>query len=229
MAKTSLSLITYELPHRKTQEVLFKILRRGEFTVSLAVVPFKQRPERETRIRHRPDQFSGPGARALARAFNLVCRPIEDWRAFHRSVDYFLICTGTLIEPEFCSAATIINCHPGLVPESRGLDAFKWAIYHGRSLGNTLHVIDEDIDAGRILHQERTSVFEEDDLDTLARRHYEAELDLLAYFDRYLQGGAPFELSVQEPTKRMPTQLEAETIRRFDQYKRHALTLRPFS
>ena len=51
-----------------------------------------------------------------------------------------------LIESEFCSAATIINCHAGLVPESRGLDAFKWAIYHGRPLGNTLHIIDQNIE-----------------------------------------------------------------------------------
>jgi phosphoribosylglycinamide formyltransferase-1 len=223
MAKRSISLITYEIAHRKTQEILFRILRRGGFSVSLTIVPFKPRAERQTRIQHRPDQFSGPPARSLARAFDLPCRPVEDWGSFHRSVEYFLICTGTLMEPEFCAAASIINCHPGLVPESRGLDAFKWAIYHGRSLGNTLHIIDAQIDAGRVLHQEQTPVFEDDDIEVLARRHYEAEIDLLANFDRYLDGGAVFELPPQEPTRRMPPQLEAETVARFGRYKLKAV------
>ena len=109
MAKTSLSLITYEIAHRKTQEVLFRTLRRGTFSVSLTIVPFKPRPERKTRIQHRPNQFVGPSARSLAAAFDLPCRPVEDWRSFHRSIDHFLICTGALIEPDFCAAANIIK------------------------------------------------------------------------------------------------------------------------
>src|SRR5262249_15128007 len=151
----------------------------------------------------------------LARAFGLPCRPVEDWRSFHRSIEYFLICTGTLMEPGFCATATIINCHPGLVPESRGLDAFKWAIYHGRSLGNTLHIIDAQIDAGRAPHQEGTPVLGDDESGVPAGPHYGAELDLLAIFASYLKGGAVFELPPQEPTRRMPAQLEAETIERF--------------
>jgi hypothetical protein len=219
MAKTSVSLITYAIAHRKTQEVLFRLLRRSDFAVSLTIVPFKPRPERSTQIQHRPDQFNGPRADLLAAGFGLAMHRIEEWRSFHRSIDYFLICTGTLMEPEFCAAATIINCHPGLVTESRGLDAFKWAIYHGRSLGNTLHIIDAQIDAGRVLHQERTPVFEDDDIEVLARRHYEAEIDLLANFDRYLDGGAIFGLPPQEPARRMPPQLESEMIERFGRYK----------
>jgi phosphoribosylglycinamide formyltransferase-1 len=220
MAILSVSLITYDIPHRKTQEILFKILRRGDYSVSLTIVPFKRRAERETLIQHRPDQFTGPSAPALASRFDLPIRPIEDWRLFNDTVGHFLICVGSLIEPEFCSAARIINCHPGLLPESRGLDAFKWAIHQGRMLGNTLHIIDEQIDAGQILHQERTPVFTDDDLPTLARRHYETEIELLSQFDNYLSAGSRLDVPPAQPTKRMPLQIEAEAIARFDDYKR---------
>ena len=44
----------------------------------------------------------------------------------------------------------IINFHPGVLPENRGLDNLKWAIYNNLPQGVTTHLIDENIDVEQI-------------------------------------------------------------------------------
>jgi len=214
------SLITYDAPHKKTQDILFRLLRQGRFKITLTLVPFKSRPQRTTAFQHRPAQLVGPDPRTLAKEYQLETFALEDWRAFKQRIDYFLICGAGLIDGSFCTSAQIINCHPGLIPQSRGLDAFKWCIYKGWRLGNTLHRIDGGVDLGTILHHRPTDAFAEDDLAALAMRHYEAEIDLLVNFDRYLVGGTVLSLDQQEPTKRMPAALEPEMMRNFENFKR---------
>jgi hypothetical protein len=215
-----ISLITYDAPHKKTQDVLLRLLRRNRFQISLTLVPFKQRPQRATVFDHRPGQLVGTHPKTLAQEHNLELFALDDWQSFSQMVDYFLICGAGLIDGRLCASAQIINCHPGLIPQSRGLDAFKWCIYKGLRLGNTLHRIDEGVDLGIVLHHQPTDVLEEDDLAKLARRHYDAEIDLLANFDRYLEGGTVLFLEKQEPTKRMPVSLEPEMMRNFENFKR---------
>ena len=214
------SLITYDVPHKKTQDVLFRLIRRSRFEISLTLVPFKPRSERATIFHHRPAQLTGPDPRSLAQKYKLETFVLEGWQSFHQRIDYFLICGAGIIDSRFCSSAKILNCHPGLIPQSRGLDAFKWCIYKGWPLGNTLHRIDDGVDLGIVLHLHRTDIFKEDDLATLAIRHYDAEIDLLVNFDRYLQGGTILSFEIQEPTKRMPVSLESEMLRNFENFKR---------
>lgn len=215
----AVSLITYDRAHAKTQEILLRLLRRPAVKVSLTVAPFVPRPQRTPLFDHRPDQFAGPALQTLASAFGLVLRPIHTWREFHQSVDFFLICAGTLIDEDFSTAVKAVNCHGGLIPQTRGLDAFKWAIALDRPLGNTLHVVDKNIDLGLVLHHQPTPIFMNDDISTLARRHYDAEIDLLANFDRYLDGGTVSQLPTEPPRKRMPRGVETEMIANFAGYK----------
>jgi len=215
-----ISLITYDAPHKKTQDVLSRLLRHNQFDISLTLVPFKQRPGRAIAFVHRPAQLVGPDARSLAKQHNLETFAIAQWESFYLGVDYFLVCGAGLIDPRFCAGAQIINCHPGLIPQSRGRDAFKWCIYKGLQLGNTLHRIDEGVDLGTILHHQPTAVFADDDLAALAARHYEAEIELLASFERYLAGGCVLAFERQEPSKRMRAALEGDMLCNFENFKR---------
>ncbi len=52
----------------------------------------------------------------------------------------------------------IINFHPGVLPENRGLDNLKWAIYNNLPQGVTTHFIDENIDVGREIYKELIKV-----------------------------------------------------------------------
>ena len=71
-----------------------------------------------------------------------------------------------LIHPSVLAAPTIgsFNLHPGPLPEYAGLNVPSWAIYEGaRSHGVTLHWLDDGIDTGPIVWQER---FDVDSTDT---------------------------------------------------------------
>jgi hypothetical protein len=214
-----IALITYDVPHRKTQDVLLRMMWRGCFDLVLIVTPFKTRPTREVLFQHRPAQLIGPSAASLASRFDLDILPIEEWRSFCGNFEFFVVCGSGLIDPEFCQAGRIVNCHPGLIPRCRGLDAFKWAIQDDLPIGNTLHFIDQQVDLGEVYHHQITDVFAEDDLASFADRHYAAEIHLLSHFDCYLQNGRIFELPVGEPRKRMPRDIEVLLTSQFDVYK----------
>ncbi|WP_352878975.1 formyltransferase family protein [Mesorhizobium sp. M0959] len=107
-----------------------------------------------------------------------------------------------------------------LIPAVRGLDVFKWAILTGQPLGNTLHRINAETDAGEILAHMTTPIFMDDSLETLAARHYANEIWMLSHFDRALAGGEKrFGLAASAPMRRMSVAVEAEMIRSFDSYR----------
>jgi len=56
-----------------------------------------------------------------------------------------------------------INVHPSLLPKYRGLSPQHQAIIHGDSIsGVTIHFIEEDVDTGNIIIQERFSIEQSD-------------------------------------------------------------------
>ena len=70
-----------------------------------------------------------------------------------------------VVHPAVVAAPTIgsFNLHPGPLPEYAGLNVPSWAIYEGeRSHGVTLHWMDEGIDSGPIVWQERFSIEPDD-------------------------------------------------------------------
>src|ERR1700730_11339354 len=225
--RSRIALITYDVPHRKTQDVLLRMIWRGCSNVVLVVTPFKARTSREVLFQHRPSQLTGPTPTSLASRIDLNILPIADWRSFRGDLEFFLVCGSGLIDPEFCQAARIVNCHPGLIPQCRGLDAFKWAIHGDLPIGNTLHFIDHQVDLGEVFHHQITDIFPEDDLASFAERHHIAEIHLLSHFDSYLQDGTILDLVMGDPRKRMPRETEALLVQSFDAYKeKHTRDLR---
>ena len=170
-------------------------------------------------FQHRPPQFEGPSPQALAHLSGGTVHPYSQWEALLSDYDYFLVCGSNLIEPDFANCGKVLNVHAGLIPRVRGLDSFKWAILKGLPLGNTLHFIDSEPDAGEVVAHLITPLFCSDDIQTLATRHYENEIWMLRNFDKLLSNGTIIQVGNGEPTKRMPTNTEAEMLRTFDEYK----------
>lgn len=76
------------------------------------------------------------------------------------SVLYDRIIGRSLID----ATATIINCHPGRLPQYRGARPGNWALRNGEDLhGITVHVIDPGIDSGHILGEALFSIWHEVD------------------------------------------------------------------
>ncbi|GAA3798224.1 hypothetical protein GCM10022403_035090 [Streptomyces coacervatus] len=59
---------------------------------------------------------------------------------------------------------TIVNCHPGRLPQYRGARPVNWALRNGEPLhGATLHVIETGIDTGPILGEVAFSIWPDTD------------------------------------------------------------------
>jgi phosphoribosylglycinamide formyltransferase-1 len=83
-----------------------------------------------------------------------------------------------LLSPGFVRAfpGRILNVHPALLPSFTGAGAQRQALEHGVKVsGATVHIVDENLDAGPIVAQEAVAVHEDDTEQTLAARILEAE------------------------------------------------------
>jgi phosphoribosylglycinamide formyltransferase-1 len=215
-----IGILTYDLPHDKTQKVLKGLIAKKFKKIKIIFTPFKKYKKKHLPlIKHRPNQFIGKSARYFAKKFNLETTEISRKNAFS-GLDYVLVCGSGIIEKNFIKKNFIINCHPGLIPQTRGLDSFKWAIFNNFKVGNTLHFIDSKIDQGRIITQKLTKLAKSDTILTFAKRHYLEEINLLINFDFYLQNKNIFKLKKQKSKLRMPKNLEKKIILKFNNRKK---------
>ncbi|MCS7071256.1 MAG: hypothetical protein NZM00_07105, partial [Anaerolinea sp.] len=61
----------------------------------------------------------------------------------------------------------VVNLHPALLPFNRGWHTPTWALLEGTPIGATLHLMDEGIDTGDIIHQRELKPAPSDTADTL--------------------------------------------------------------
>ena len=65
----------------------------------------------------------------------------------------------------------IINIHPSYLPKNKGLNAQKQALDEKASFtGCTVHFVNEEIDSGEIILQEKVKILPEDSVQTLSDR-----------------------------------------------------------
>jgi len=222
LAGKRVGILTYDTPHLKTEQVVCGLLRRGLTDMALFALPFRARPERSVLVAHRPNQFDAAPPSELARAHGLEFTR-WDGGGDLGECDYYLITGAGILSPEAVRGRRIVNAHPGIIPSARGLDAFKWSIHDQIELGVTLHFIDEEVDRGDLISIVRTPVYRTDSIANLARRHYEQEIEMMIDFDAHLAGqgtGQTRDVFPEGPAHmRMPAEVEAEMIARFDAYK----------
>jgi phosphoribosylglycinamide formyltransferase-1 len=219
-ANPSIGILTYDFFHLKTEQIVHQLLRKGFKDITLFALPYTQRPERAVLIPHRPNQTDAITTKELANANDLSFIRY-DGKSELAECDFYLITGAGLLPSNVVRGKQIINAHPGIIPSARGLDSFKWSIYENIPLGITLHYIDEEVDAGQLISIVRTPIYPGDSLMTLARRHYELEIEVLSNFTHYLANSFIEAFPIYDAHRRMPAEIEAEMVRRFDNYKLH--------
>lgn len=94
-----------------------------------------------------------------------------------------------LLSPEFIASwrGRILNIHPSLLPQYKGLDTHKRAILAGEEYaGCSVHVVTEDLDAGPVVAQKKVRILSRDTPESLAERVLEEEHSLYpAALDAY--------------------------------------------
>ena len=115
-------------------------------------------------------------------------------------------------------AGRIVNIHPSLLPDFKGLDTHARALAAGvAEHGASLHFVTADLDGGPVIAQARVPVLPGDDPDTLAARVLELEHPLMVESLRLLCtgrialrdamvefDGAPLQAPLQLAAKRLP-------------------------
>ncbi len=212
-------IITYDANHLKTEQVFRRISGRHDYVFFL--LPYTQRTQRPVLFEHRPDQRGGIATRRLAEEYGVAWELCAQDVDIEPGFDYYLVLGAGILSAGCVSGKRILNCHPGVIPAVRGLDAFKWAVYDGQPLGVTLHFIDEALDAGQIVSIVETPVLPSDSLGDVAARHYETELSLLSDFETHLANPRnPFvDIREGEPKRRMDARTESEMLKRFEVMK----------
>ena len=168
-----IGVLTYNYPHRKTQDLLYMLKLYGQREVTVYATPWVERDNFKPLYQHRPEAhapYPDKVARALGYEFQEIPHPDE--AKGHK----ILIAGAGIITPR----PNVINAHPGYLPYNRGLDALKWAIYDGTPIGVTTYIIGDECDTGELLNQNMTVVLPTDDFYTLAMRHYWLEIKMLA-------------------------------------------------
>lgn len=218
-----IGIITYNNRHLKTEQVLKNLFRVGvdgdQFT--LFALPFVHRSPRKRLFSHRPDQFSGIETSEIAKIYGLPFIECDSDHDILAGCDLYII-TGAGIISEAClQEKQIINCHSGIIPLMRGLDAFKWAIINNKPVGNTLHFINKNIDDGNIITVKQTPLYKDDTLVSFAERHYEEEIKMLSNYKYYLQHPHNDFVGVErsEPYHRMSIAIEQKLEEEFEKYK----------
>ncbi len=209
------AIITYDYPHLKTEQIIHGLQNNNIQIDSIYALPFVPRKAREVLFSHRPPQGLSPQPADIAAKHGIKFVRVKDKESLEIEEDLALVAIGVLIPGAVLEKTKVINCHSGIIPLTKGLDAFKWGILNDNELGVTLHYIDAAIDCGSIIEVKRTPVYKSDTLETLARRHYETELELNINFFKYLDRPCRT-LSTEEmempSNRRMPMETEKELI-----------------
>ena len=215
-----IGIITYDCAHLKTEQLACRYIQNEKISeINLYALPFLPRAERAVVLPHRPDMTHAVPTESLSELSKVNFQKWDGKEDISEFNDLFVIGGAGIIDIAFAKGKPIVNAHPGIIPLTRALDSFKWAIYNNDPVGNTLHLIDNEVDKGDIIQIQYTPVFSSDSLETLARRHYEYEIDMLSnvleVIDSRIMPG-----DIEKPaTMRMKAETEAEMVRRFDDWK----------
>ena len=215
-----IGLITYDYPHLKTEQLLQGLVNMPDINLKIFALPYTGRKERVTLFSHRPNQKEAVAPEVMAEKHKVPYIKCKGDTDIDSSCELYLILGAGILSSQAIAGKKIINCHPGIIPACRGLDAFKWALYNMQPLGVTLHYIDELVDSGEIITIVSTDVYKTDSVMTLAQRHYENEISCMLNFAYHINNpGNPYkDIEASESRMRMPVEKETELVRVFDKY-----------
>jgi phosphoribosylglycinamide formyltransferase-1 len=217
-----LAVLTYDAPHRKTQDLLRRLKELGHTPVEVVATPWKERKRHLPLVAHRPSDPEPVGPEEFARRLGFGFRRSElgglasVLRQF--GPELVLIGGAGILPAEIVESLTVINSHPGWLPDVRGLDALKWAILEELPIGVTVHVAAPEADAGHLIRQAVVPIRACDTFETLAARQYEMEIRMLA--DAVVEFRkspilTPLDSTKSPVRKRMPREKEEQMLQKF--------------
>lgn len=222
-------IFTYQTGHLKTYQMIQKLLVKS-YKISIFAFPFVLRQPKIRKFEERPYQIIPIDLSSYCDSLGIDYYEMPGWERsssefinkLENKPDIYLTVIAKIIPEHFIVNNKILNCHPGLLPDNRGLDAFKWSILRKEPIGISLHIINKHIDAGVVLKTVRIPVLKSDSYETVCERAYSMECDLQASFADYMENDREeniVDLSVPLSTEKIPEAEDRIFDKRFSEYK----------
>lgn len=215
-----IGVITYDHPHRKTQDLLMHLRLRGYSDVRVLAIPWVERRNFVPLFNLKPEPYSYTPDRLCSRlGFDFYKLESVDHIDAQVRDNIILIAGAPILPANLVDSNIVINAHCGYLPKVRGLDALKWAIYYDEPIAVTTHIIDAEIDIGKKIERREVPLYSTDDLYGVAMRQYELEIQMLIDAIDKHGDAEPYGEPTYEPTRRMPHRLELVMKQRFEDRK----------
>ena len=158
----NIDLLTYDCPHRKTSDILFELIVNGYNINRVYAAPLIDLGLKPDIVKMSANACYNIHTAEICAKFKIpyIVKPHADIEGGNLG-----IIGGARILPDYVIqkySIGIINIHPGLLPNNRGLDNIKWALYHDMPQGLTVHFIDKYVDRGQIILKKKVPVYDDD-------------------------------------------------------------------
>jgi phosphoribosylglycinamide formyltransferase-1 len=210
--------LTYDFPHKKTQDLLFKLKIRNHTDVTVVATPWVARKNFKPLIPHRFFKADNIYPSDLCNKLGFKFTKEKIGNISFKKEDYILIGGAGILPKQLTDSKKIINSHPAYLPYMRGLDSLKWAIFEGKPIGVTTHIVSEETDTGWLIKRNFLPLYSWDTFHSVAYRQYEMEIDMLANSIEDIKTATlePLSNKESEPKRRMPHKYEIKLINRFN-------------
>lgn len=225
-----IGIFAYNFPHKKTQEGLLALLLHNIPVKCIFAADAVKLAFYQSKIRVAPKGLVYMHPREIAKQFKIpyyiVVHNSQECEKLIKEyqLDLGIILGARILKEGIIDAFNIgiLNMHPGILPENRGLDNLKWAILKGYAQGVSVHLIDRAIDMGKLIVKQPIEVYEDDTLLDISLRLQNLELVLMLEAINILKSGKrEFEV-VPEGSyrKAVPPEEEATLMEMFEAYKK---------
>lgn len=224
-------LFAYDFPHKKTQDFIIRLLVE-KYNIKLVIAaPWKKLNLPTKVLRIDLKHFGLVHPRKICERFD-IDYIVADHNS-HKSIgllskekyDLAIIAGARVLSSSVIAAAKnrILNIHPGLLPEVRGLETLLWSIYLGLPIGISAHFISSKLDSGRLILREKLKLKKDDTLLDISLRLSEVQSDVLVKALRLVESGGLGSLKNLDIEKSryngaMPPDLQIVTIKRFPKW-----------
>lgn len=222
-----IALITYDIPHRKTQDLVANLKMNGYNDLHLVVIPFVERKGFQPIFKHRPSKAVNVSIDQFCENMKLTFTrvAVEEITTYleGQNFKHIMIAGAGLLPEDLAKKFKIINSHPGYLPNTKGLDAFKWAIFHSQPIGVTTHFISEEADEGISIERRTVPVYFEDSFHNVAYRIYETEIEMMVNAVRLIDNAEIENVLLSDKqyvaNRRMPHNYEIIMMQRFEEMR----------
>ncbi len=187
MKTKKLMLFIYDFPHKKTQDFLFRLIVEGYEVDYCIAAPWKKLNITPSSVRIDQKHQGLIHPKKICEYFDIKYQVLDhnsnETKEYIKQnpVDLYIIAGARILTKEIIEICQgkVLNIHPGLLPDIRGLDTFLWSIHYKKPLGITAHFITPKIDSGLLIYKEKLPIYTDDSVFDITLRLLEYQIDIL--------------------------------------------------